>query len=176
MTAIGPPFQHPLTGYSERTVIRIEMKDGHILTGSYTGGAGFHFVHRTGANLPPLGEVVGPILAEDIVAARVLKTREEVLAEAHYKLFGDRVPGREPVTREDFQSCLEAIARAIAGSEADWRREMQLHRQFNDVADRIGLSAGKRTWLLSAPRWATRSNAPATLSDLWPDAVASPRA
>jgi len=51
---------------------------------------------------------------------------------------------------------------------------MQLRRQFREAADRIGLAAGKRTWLLNAAVWARRSNAPPTMADLWVDAVASP--
>ncbi len=62
----------------------------------------------------------------------------------------------------------------MADAEADWQRQMQLHRQFREAADRIGLAQGKRTWLLHAAAWARRSNAPSTMADLWVDAVALP--
>ena len=62
----------------------------------------------------------------------------------------------------------------MADAEADWQRQVQLHRQFRNAADRIGLAQGKRTWLLNAAAWARHSNAPPTMADLWVDAVASP--
>ena len=55
-----------------------------------------------------------------------------------------------------------------------WRCAMQLRRQFNNVADRIGRPAGKRAWLLYAASPATRSNAPPTMGDIGRGDIASP--
>jgi len=42
----------------ERSVIRLTLADGQMLTGSYTSRAGMHFLHRTGRDLPLIGEVI----------------------------------------------------------------------------------------------------------------------
>lgn len=53
--------------------------------------------------------------------------------------------------------------------EAEWQK-----RQFDACAERIGLSAGERAWVLAEVKWARRSNAPPTMADLW--VFARPRA
>lgn len=78
------------------------------------------------------------------------------------------------MTRDGQEHRLQVLARAVADAEAAWRRPVQLHRQFRDAADRIGLAAGKHAWLLHAARWAKRSNAEPTMTDLWVEPVASP--
>lgn len=103
-----------------------------------------------------------------------MRTRAQVLADGYARLHGERVPGPEPRTRDDHEQRLQVLACVVADADADWHREMQLRRQFREAADRIGLAAGKRTWLLNAAVWAKRSNAPPTMADLWVDAVASP--
>jgi len=158
----------------ERSVVRLTLADGKVLTGHYTSRAGMHFLHRTSRDLPLIGEVTGPYQPGDVLAVDVVRTRAQVLADAYVRLHGERVPGREPVTRDDYEHRLQVLARAVAEAGADWQREMQLHRQFREVADRINLSAGKRTWLLKAAKWAQRSNAPPTMANLWVDSVASP--
>ncbi len=158
----------------ERSVVRLTLDDGHILTGHYTSRAGMHFLHRTSRDLPLIGEITGPYGPGDVLAVEVVRTRAQVLADGYARLHGERVPGPEPRTRDDHEQRLQALACAIAGAGSDWHRESQLHRQFREAADRIGLAAGKRTWLLNAAAWARRSNAPPTMADLWVDAVASP--
>ena len=103
-----------------------------------------------------------------------MRTRAQVLADGYARLHGERVPGPEPRTRDDHEQRLQVLACVVADADADWHREMQLRRQFREVADRIGLAASKRTWLLNAARWAQRSNAPPTMTDLWVEPVASP--
>jgi len=158
----------------ETSVIRLTLADGQVLTGSYTSRAGMHFLHRTGRDLPLIGEITGPYQPGDVLAVDVPRTRAQVLEDAYVRLHGERVPGHEPVTRDDYEHRLHIIACAVAEAGADCHREMQIRWQFREVADRIGLAAGKRTWLLNAARWAQRSNAPPTMADLWVDAVASP--
>ena len=174
--AAGPATPGPdlWAACEERAVVRLTLADGQMLTGSYTTRVGLHFLHRTGPALPLIGEVSGPYQPGDVLAVEVVRTRAEVLADAYVRLHGERVPGPEPRTRDDHEQRLQALASAVAAADGDWQREMQLHRQFREAADRIGLAAGKRTWLLNAAAWARRSNAPPTMADLWMDAVASP--
>ena len=158
----------------ERAVVRLTLADNQVLTGHYTSRVGLHFLHRTGRDLPLVGEVTGPYGPGDVLAVEVVRTRAQVLADAYVRLHGERVPGREPVTRDDHEHRLQVLAVAVAAAHDDWQRQMQLHRQFREAADRIGLAPGKRAWLLNAAAWARRSNAPPTMADLWVDAVASP--
>jgi len=158
----------------ERSIVRLTLAGGAVLTGSYTTRAEMRFLHRTGRGLPLIGEITGPYRPGDVLAVEVVRTRAQILEDAYVRLHGERVPGREPATRDDYKHRLQLLARATADAGADWRREMQLRRQFQEIADRIGLAAGKRAWLLNAARWAQRSNAPPTMADLWVDPVASP--
>jgi len=109
-----------------------------------------------------------------VLAVEVARTRAQVPDDIYVRLHGERVPGRKPVTRDDHEHRLRVLARTVADAEADWQRQVQLHRQFREAADRIGLATGKRAWLLHAARWARRSNAEPTTADLRVDAVASP--
>ncbi len=154
--------------------MRLTLADGQTLTGHYTSRVGLHFLHRTGRDLPLIGEVTGPYGHGDVLAVEVVRTRAQVLQDAYVRLHGERVPGREPHTRDEHEQRLQVLAGAVAAASDDWQRQMQLHRQFREAADRIGLAQGKRTWLLNAAAWARRSNAPPTMADLWVDAVASP--
>ena len=165
---------NPFAACEERAVVRLVLADGSARTGSYTGRAGLHFLHRTGPGLPLIGEISGPYLSGDVLAVEVVQTRAQVLEDARARLHGERVPGREPATRDEYEQRLKVLARAVAVAGGDWRREMQLRRQFGEVADRIALARGKRAWLLAAAKWAVRSNAPPTMVDLWVDDVASP--
>lgn len=158
----------------ERAVLRLTLACGQVLTGTYTSRVGLHFLHRTGRDLPLIGEVSGPYQPGDVLAVEVVRTRAQVLADAYVRLHGERVPGREPRTRDEHEQRLQILAGAVAAANDDWQRQMQLHRQFREAADRIGLAQGKRTWLLNAAAWARRSNVPPTMADLWVDAVASP--
>lgn len=165
---------HPLSDCEERSIIEVCFQDGKRLTGFYTARGGNHFLLRTGPGFPLIGQIDGPFAATDIAAVHILKSRAEVLADARMRLHGERVPGREPITRDDFQYRLETLARAAAQSGDDWQREMQIRRQFDELADRIALAAGKRAWLHNAARWSLRSNAPPTMADIWVEDVASP--
>lgn len=158
----------------ERAIVRLTLASGQTLTGHYTSRVGLHFLHRTGRDLPLVGEITGPYGPGDVLAVEVVRTRAQVLADAYVRLHGERVPGREPVTRDDHEHRLQVLASAVTAVSDDWQRQMQMHRQFREAADRIGLAQGKRTWLLNAAAWARRSNAPPTMADLWVDAVASP--
>jgi len=44
----------------ERSIVRLTLHEGRILTGHYTTRAGMHFLHRTGRDLPLIGEITGP--------------------------------------------------------------------------------------------------------------------
>ena len=158
----------------ERAVARVTLATGQVLTGHYTSRVGLHFLHRTGRDLPLIGEVSGPYQLGDVLAVEVVRTRAQVLADAYVRLHGERVSGREPRSRDEHEQRLQVLASAVAAANDDWQRQMQLHRQFREAADRIGLAQGKRTWLLNAAAWARRSNRPPTMADLWVDAVASP--
>ena len=158
----------------ERAAVRLTLASGQTLTGHYTSRVGLRFLHRTGRDLPLMGEVTGPYGPGDVLAVEVVRTRAEVFEDAYVRLHGERVPGREPVTRDEHEQRLRVLARAVADAEADWQRQVQLHRQFREAADWIGLAQGKRAWLLNAAAWARRSNAEPTMADVWVDAVASP--
>ncbi len=164
----------PFAGCEERTVVRLHLTDGTQITGSHTYLGRLHFVICRGPDRPLIGEALGPFKAADILQLEIIKTRAEVLAENYWRLRGERVPGPVPVTAADFEQRLNVIARAIATIGDDWRREMQLRRQFDDEADRIALAAGKRQWVLLAARYARRSNAPPVMADIWEADVASP--
>ena len=66
----------------ERAVVRLTLADGQTLTGHYTSRVGLHFLHRTGRELPLIGEITGPYGAGDVLAVEVVRTRAEVLAMA----------------------------------------------------------------------------------------------
>jgi hypothetical protein len=107
----------------------------------------------------------------------LLEDAGPVRERARLAYFGDRVPGREPITRDDYEARLRALARVHAAtpdSGSEWQRRVQVRRQFDEVADRIQLAAGKREWLLREAAWALRHNAPPDMVDLWGSDVASP--
>ncbi len=164
----------PWAACEERAVVRLTLASGQMLTGHYTGRVGLHFLHRTGRELPLIGEITGPYGPGDVLDVEVVRTHAQVLADAYVRLHGERVPGREPRTRDEHEHRLQVLAGAVAAANDDWQRQMLLHRQFREAADRIGLAQGKRTWLLNAAAWARRSSAPPTMVDLWVDALASP--
>jgi len=70
------------TACEERSVIRLTLADGQVLTGNYTSRAGMHFLHRTSHGLPLIGEVTGPYQPGDVLAVDVVRTRAQVLADA----------------------------------------------------------------------------------------------
>lgn len=154
--------------------MRVTLACGQVLTGSYTSRVGLHFLHRTGPTLPLIGEVSGPYGPGDVLAVEVVRTRAQVQDDAYARLHGERVPGREPRTRDEHEGRLQALASAVAAAGGNAHRQRQLHRQFGEAADRIALAAGKRAWLLNAAAWARRSNHPPAMADLWIDPVASP--
>jgi len=166
----------PWAGCEERAVVRVTLADGTILKGGYTGRAGLHFLHLTGRDQPLGGTASGPYRARDVRAVQIVRPRAEVIEDAEARLLGERVPGREPVTRDDHEHRLQVLAHATAAADAerDWQREMQVRRQFDRLANRLQLAAGKRAWLIAAARWGRRSNAPPTMTDLWVQDVASP--
>jgi len=163
----------PFNGLEERCLIRLTLTNGVTLTGYYTSAADQHFLHQFGTGLSLLGQITGPYVAADIRHLDLLKTRKEVQQEGRRSLLGDPVPGREPVTRDDYEYRLQTIARAIAAAE-DWQREVQLRRQFADVAQRIHLSSGKRAWIIAEAKWRQRSNEQPTLRDLSGHEMTSP--
>ena len=163
-----------LRGQEERELLRVTLADGSAFTGRCTIVAGQHFLICADPH-NPLGRVEGALEDMAIAAIDVLQTRAEALTEGRQRLLGDRVPGREPVTRDDYEHRLRMIARAIASTaKEDWQREMQIRRQFDEVADRIRLAAAKRQWILNEERWRLRSNREPTMADLWVGPTASP--
>lgn len=162
-----------LVGREERELLRVTLACGRAFTGRCTIVARRHYVLCPDpGNL--LGVVEGPLEQLELLALQVLQTRAEAIEEGRQRLLGDRVPGPEPVTRDDYENRLRRIARAIALAKEDWSRECQLKRQFEELAARIALSAGKRQWLLNEERWRLRSNAEPTMADLWVGDMASP--
>ena len=73
---------NPFAACEERAVVRLVLADGSARTGSYTGRAGLHFLHRTGPGLPLIGEISGPYLPGDVLAVEVVQTRAQVLEDA----------------------------------------------------------------------------------------------
>lgn len=169
------PEPHPLNGQEERSRLRLTLRDGRVIEGFYNPVAGQHFLHCTGPGLPLVGQVEGPIGAGDIAAFEVVMTRAEIREHARELMHGPRVPGREPVTRDDFEHRLQTLARAVAAvPDAEWQMQIRLKRQFEACAERIALVPGKRAWMLAEAKWARRSNMPPTMADLWVEPVASP--
>ncbi len=126
----------------ERSVVRVTLADGQVLTGAYTSRVGLHFLHRTGPDLPLIGEVSGPYGPGDVLAVEIVRTRAQVLADAYARLHGERVPGHEPRTRDEHEVRLQVLAGAMASASDDRPRQRQVQRQLDEAADRIGLAAG----------------------------------
>ncbi len=156
----------------EQDVVSIVTNDGETFTGSYLTQALMHFVSIKNPVSMLLNKVLGPFTDDDVRSIAIVKNRDAVLEERHDRLRGERHPGREPVTREDYEYRLSVLAKAVATAEG--KRRDQLERQFDDVADRIALARAKRQWMLSAGRHALKSNSPPELADLWMSDVASP--
>ena len=166
---------HPLEGHEAHERLRLTMHDGRVLEGAYSPAGRQHFLHRTGRDLPLIGQVDGPLQPAEIAVVEVLMTRAQVKEQARELLHGPRVPGREPETRDEFEARLQTIARAVvAVPEAEWQMQMRLRRQFDACAQRIALTPGKRAWMLAEAKWARRSNWPPTMGELWIEPVASP--
>ncbi|MGY0485503.1 hypothetical protein [Endobacter medicaginis] len=158
----------------EREVIRIELADGTRHTGSVTIIARKHYLVCRGAGYPLHGHVEGPLEDLAIVDLTTLQTRAEVYEESRRRMIGERIPGAEPVTRDDIEHRLRTIGRAKAGCGDDWSRELQVTRQFEELADRIGLAKAKRQWILNEERFRLRSNRDPEMRDIWVADVASP--
>ena len=124
----GPTLHDLWVACEERAVVRLTLTSGQMLTGAYTSRVGLHFLHRTGQDLPLIGEVSGPYLPDEVLAVEVVRTRAQVLEDVHVRLHGERVPGREPRTRDEHEQHLRALASAVAAANDDWQRQMQLHR------------------------------------------------
>ena len=169
------PGPHPLDGHEDRSRLRLTLQDGRVIEGLLNLIARHHFLHCTGSNLPLIGQVEGPFLPSDIAAVEVVMTRAELRERGRELLHGPRVPGREPVTREDFEHRLQTLARAVAAvPDSEWQMQIRLKRQFEACAERVQLTPGKRAWMLAEAKWARRSNRPPTMADLWVEPFASP--
>jgi hypothetical protein len=169
------PGPHPLDAHRDRSRLRLTLRDGRRIEGLYSFIAGQHFLHCTGPGLPLVGKIEGPLLTADVAGVEVVMSREAVREHARELLQGPRVPGREPVTRDDFEHRLQTLARAVAAlPDREWQMQIRLTRQFEACAERIQLSPGKRAWMLAEAKWARRSNMPPTMADLWVEPVASP--
>jgi hypothetical protein len=156
----------------EQDVLVVVTADGETISGSYLTQARMHFLSIKNAESLLLDKVVGPFNDEDVSSIEIVKDRDTILDERHRRLRGDRHPGREPVTREDFEYRLETLAKAHAAAEG--KRRDQLRRQFDDVADRIHLARAKRQWIIASGFWFQKSNRPPDLADLWQADIASP--
>lgn len=163
----------PFCGVASGDLIELVARSGETVKGTYMTQAGMHFVHVTGAGMPLIGEVQGPYDPDDIMSVSLVQTGDAIKAERRRKSRGAAFPGRAPETREDFEYRLSGLARAVA-QEADPKRKDQLLHQFDDVADRISLSAAKRAWIRAEASWYLNNNRPPDLEDLWFADVASP--
>lgn len=159
-------------GRQDQDVITVVMKTGETHTGSYMTQAGMHFVATKAGRSDLIGKVEGPFDPEEVERVEVLRSREEVLDERRERSMGDRLPGRDPVTRDDYEYRLDRLARAMA--ESSGQRFTQFERQFNELADRISLAKSKRQWIIATAYWSLKSNRPPELADLWMADVASP--
>jgi hypothetical protein len=159
-------------GRQDQDVITVVMKSGETFSGSYMTQARMHFVGTKAGKGDLIGKVLGPIDPVDVASIEVITSREEVISERRDRALGERLAGRDPVTREDFEYRLERLARAMVSEEGN--RRTQLHRQFDQLADRIELATSKRSWVLKSAFWGLKSNEPPTLEDLWQSDVASP--
>jgi hypothetical protein len=160
------------TDCREQDVISIVTNDSETFTGSYLTQARMHFISVKNPVSMLLNKVLGPFTDDDVKSIEIVKSRDEVLEDRYDRLRGERHPGREPVTREDYEYRLSVLAKAVASAEG--QRRDQLERQFGDVADRISLARAKRQWMLSAGKYSLKSNSPPELADLWMSDVASP--
>ncbi|MCV9964966.1 hypothetical protein OIU34_24020 [Pararhizobium sp. BT-229] len=160
------------TDRQDQDVITVVMKSGETFTGSYMTQAGMHFVGTKAGKGDLIGKVEGPIDPSEVERVEVLKSRDDVLEDRRDRALGERLPGREPVTRDDFEYRLERLAKAMVSAEG--MRRTQLSRQFDELADTIALAKPKRAWMIAAAHWSLRSNEPPRLVDLWSSDVASP--
>lgn len=172
MTDLADEAPDTWAGLTDQDLLEVTLRGGDVLRGSLMRVAGMAFLtyHERGALL---GSSHGPIDSEAVDSVRLVKSWTTIKAERFAALRGAPYPGPAPRTAMDYEYRLETLARACA-AEADRDRADQLRRQFHDTADQIALSKPKRAWMLAAGRWATKSNAPATMEDLWFAEVASP--
>jgi hypothetical protein len=160
------------TDRQDQDVITVVLKSGETITGSYMTQAGMHFVGTKAGKGDLIGKVEGPIDPDEVDRVEVLKTRDEVFEDRRDRALGERLSGRDPVTREDFEYRLDRLAKAMASEQG--ARQTQLLRQFDELANQIELAKYKRAWVIAAAHWSLRSNEPPTLFDLWQSDVASP--
>jgi hypothetical protein len=160
----------PFKGCRQQDRLLVTLTDGSVLRGSFLSQVGMAFVHVDDGSM--IGKVEGPYSEEEIKSVEVTTTRDEIMDERRERRLGARHPGREPVTRDDFEYRLESLVRAAF--REDGERRSQLLRQFEETADRIMLAKAKRNWLIRAGSWGTTSNSPPTLRDLWMSDVSSP--
>lgn len=156
-------FDEPFMGRVQQDEIRVRLRDGQMIVGSYLTIAGMHFVHvRDGS---PQGSVAGPFDAAVVIAVELLRTRDEVVADRRERARGERHIGREPITALDFRWRLESLAEAVA-REPESKRKWELETQFDELADAIVLARSKRRWMLGEAKWKRHSNEPPTRVDL----------
>lgn len=173
---------NPFASVRRREKVRVTFLDGRpAVEGSYEDLGAVHHVLVPRPGWGAMPEAVGPIDPAEVAAVVVTETLEQLMDHARHVMHGDRIPGRDPVTRDDFEYRLQQIARAHAVAEraekektGPWQRPLQIGRQFDEVADRIGLAKGKRAWMLKEAAWYLSHNAPPTMADLWMGNTASP--
>ncbi|MDG3444607.1 hypothetical protein [Nitrospirillum amazonense] len=174
-----PPVMTPAAGTNPfaacqgQEVIVVHTRDGRTFKGSYLTVAGMHFVHMTGPGHPAMGKVSEPFEPAEVIRVDVVRTKSQVQQDRHVRSRGEPFPGRPPVSRDDYEYRLQLLARAVT-TEADRRRKSELRHQFDDLADLIKLSSGKRAWMLAAAAWSLTSNQDPVIADLWHSDIASP--
>jgi hypothetical protein len=153
----------PFDGRVQQDVLRIYLRDGTIILGSYLSVAGMHYLHV--ADGSSMGKVEGPFVPVDVEALQVVAARDQVVADRLERSLGERLPGREPVTATEIRDRLEMIARCAAQAPV-YRRRLELQTQFEKLADTVELSKKKRRWMLSEAVWNIRNNTPPERIDL----------
>lgn len=135
--------------------VRVELSGGDVIEGEVRDGP-FMYVDSHDKHGCVILSHSSPDYAT-ISGITVTRKAHEVLAERQLRKFGDWAHP-DPVTRDDFERVLYALAHEInqlgervfgEGFNVDRaRRARQLEAQFHSVADRINLAKTKRNYIL----------------------------
>jgi len=154
----------------------LETIDGTVVNGEYKIVGGKRYIMARDASSFLGVKVSGPFDAQNTRLLTVTKSVVQVRREQREARLGEPFHKRAPETGPEVREFLEDLARAIAAipHTGDRIRQLELTRQFADLAATVELSKAKQAWLLAEGRWYRQHNHPPLLSDLWHEDVASP--